>query len=102
MAKTGGYRPGAGRIAKAPPHDIVQDANAVKMQPLEYMLAVMNDRTADANRRDRMAIAAAPYVHGRVSDERITKKRREAKAAKSAGIGTPWGEDLQYEIRAPQ
>jgi hypothetical protein len=71
------------------------------MQPLEYMLAVMNDRTADANRRDRMAIAAAPYVHGRVSDTLITKKRRQTEAAQKAGFGTPWGEDLGFENRTP-
>jgi len=100
MAKAGGYRPGASRIAKAPPHDIVIDAAAKQMQPLEYMLAVMNDRTADSNRRDRMAIAAAPYCHGRVSDERIGKRRQETKAAKTAGIGTAWIADLETEIRA--
>jgi hypothetical protein len=33
--------------------------------PLEYMMRVMADKTADTERRDRMAIAAAPYVHAR-------------------------------------
>jgi hypothetical protein len=99
--KRGGYRPGGGRPPKpALPHDIVIDAAAKQMAPLEYMLAVMNDRTADANRRDRMAIAAAPYCHGRVADERTTKKRKETKAATTAGIGTPWVADFETEIRA--
>jgi len=39
-----------------------------KQTPLEYMLAVMTDPTADALRRDRMAIAAAPYVHPRAGE----------------------------------
>ena len=31
--------------------------------PLDYMLRVMRDQTADPARRDAMAKAAAPYVH---------------------------------------
>jgi hypothetical protein len=31
--------------------------------PLDYMLRVMRDETADPARRDAMAKAAAPYVH---------------------------------------
>lgn len=31
--------------------------------PLQYMLRVMRDETAPAERRDDMAKAAAPYVH---------------------------------------
>jgi len=33
--------------------------------PLAYMLAVINDPTADADRRDRLAVCAAQYVHSR-------------------------------------
>jgi hypothetical protein len=81
------------------PKDIVKDARAANMQPLEYMLAVMNDPAADELRRDRMAIAAAPYCHPRVSDQRITKKDQEIEAAEAAGLGTPWVKDLEVEIR---
>lgn len=35
------------------------------MTPLEYMLHVMNSQSATPDRRDRMAVAAAPYVHGK-------------------------------------
>jgi len=99
--KRGGYRPGGGRPRKdAIPHDIVQDANVEKMQPLEYMIAVMNDRTADANRRDRMAIAAAPYCHARLVDDRAIRKRAQQKAIETAGLGTAWKQDLEFEIRA--
>lgn len=48
------------------------------------MLAVMNDNKADITRRDRMAIAAAPYVHGRSTEPDLGKKefaRREAQMA---------------------
>src|SRR5215831_115582 len=53
-----------------------------KATPLEYMLAVMQDPTADALRRDRMAIAAAPYVHPRAGE--TGKKALEAMAEHDA------------------
>ena len=37
------------------------------MSPLDYMLAVMRDETADSARRDRMAQAAAPFVHPKIA-----------------------------------
>lgn len=35
--------------------------------PLDYMLRVMRDPSADHERRDKMAAAAAPYVHPRLN-----------------------------------
>jgi hypothetical protein len=35
--------------------------------PVAYMLAVMRDPSADHNRRDATALAAAPYLHARPS-----------------------------------
>jgi hypothetical protein len=78
----------------------VQDAKAAQLQPLEYMLAVLNDPTADATRRDRMAIAAAPYCHPRVADAAKGKKDQQADAAATAGAGTAWAGDLEFEVRA--
>ncbi len=63
--------------------------------PLEYMLAVMNDPTAAIERRDRMAMAAAPYVHERPVDRKPSKKEMVAEEAKAAAIGTDWGSDLE-------
>jgi hypothetical protein len=60
--------------------------------PLKYMLAVMNDSKADPLRRDKMAIAAAPYLHKRASES--GKKDAAADAAKDAGLGSDWGDDL--------
>ena len=98
----GGYRPGGGRPKKAKPisPDIVRAATSSKMEPLEYMLAVMNDTTADETRRDRMAIAAAPFCHPRISDVVRGKKDQLEEAADMAGIGTPWANDVGFEIRA--
>jgi hypothetical protein len=35
--------------------------------PLEYMLRVMRDPSLDAQRRDEMAKAGAPYLHSRLA-----------------------------------
>jgi phage terminase small subunit len=88
------------KLEPEPPADIVKAALTKNMQPLEYMLAVMNDPYADRNRRDKMAIAAAPYCHPKMADQRLGKKDQETEAATVAGIGTPWAADLEFENRA--
>jgi len=60
--------------------------------PLDYMLAVINDASADVERRDRMAICAAQYCHPRAANHPIGKKVAAAKAAAEADDG--WGGDL--------
>lgn len=103
---SGGYRAAAGmprrksKAAKPVPKDIAADAKAARMEPLEYMLAVMNDPAADEVRRDRMAMAAAPYCHPRVADKSWGKKDAQAEAAATAGEGTAWEDDLKFEGRA--
>lgn len=42
-------------------------AKASGILPLDHMLAVMRDPTADVKRRDAMAAAAAPYLHAKLS-----------------------------------
>lgn len=69
MAKNGGARPGAGRpkgSANKKTQEIVARALAGGVTPLEYMLNVMRDISADEDRRDEMARAAAPYMHPRL------------------------------------
>jgi hypothetical protein len=61
-----------------------------RLSPLEYMLLVMNDPDADPARRDRMAVAAAPYVHVRVADAKLGKKEAAEQAALTAERGTRW------------
>jgi hypothetical protein len=63
----GGKRPGAGR-PKGAKHKItesvIREAAKAGVTPLEYMLDVMRTMAdQDPDRADRMAIAAAPYVH---------------------------------------
>src|SRR5688572_15764672 len=99
----GGFRPGAGRPKKGErrsnkasgqaeqrPDAPVQPTEA--RTPLEFMLAVMNDPAQEANRRDRMAIAAAPFVHPKAAEQ--GKKEEREEAAKRASKG-------KFAIAAP-
>lgn len=98
MAGTGGYRPGAGRPRKyrpnipgmVQPKVTAEDSAPVprikyrkppKMTPLTYMLRVLNDENADPERRDRMALNAAAYVHVKVSDtvEKVKRGKKEVR-----------------------
>jgi hypothetical protein len=88
----GGYRPGAGRpkgsSAKASASDEngEQDETPTWELPVAYMLRVMNDPRADAARRDRVAIALAPYLH-RKQGERGAREDRQSYAEEK---GTEW------------
>jgi hypothetical protein len=73
-SKRGGKRPGAGRpkgskqlIAKQSFTRKAMIAAEDGETPLEYMLRVMRDPTADERRRDAMAAAAATYLHPKLS-----------------------------------
>lgn len=98
----GGSRPGAGRkpravaaiIAADNPKRIAKVAKSVGLTPLEYMLGVMNDTESDPARRDRMAQAAAPFVHTKPGDAPKGKKEEAEDASRTAGAGTDWGNDL--------
>lgn len=104
----GGYRPGAGRppkagTSKAPvaPVDVVEVAAKVELSPLDYMLRVMNDEKAEPERRDRMAIAAAPFVHVRPADRKPGKKEEAAARAREV-TGTDWDELLPTDRPPPR
>jgi phage terminase small subunit len=68
-----------------PPTDevFVGEVLPANMSPLEYMLYVMNNRKAEPDRRDRMAVAAAPYVHGKMGEQ----GKKAAKDAAAAAVG---------------
>jgi hypothetical protein len=72
------------------------------LKPLQYMLDVMNDPKIDPTRRDRMAIAAAPYCHPRISDRRVTMKEQRATAAQTASTDTEWEIDLNLGAKPIQ
>ncbi len=62
--KTGGRQKGTRNRATA---EARAAAQATGILPLDYMLSVMRDPAADQKRRDTMAIAAAPYLHSKLS-----------------------------------
>jgi hypothetical protein len=60
------------------------------LEPLEYMMRVYNDPEADQTRRDRMAVAAAPYRHGRAAEMAPGKKEQANVKAHTAHNETDW------------
>ena len=89
----GGSRPGSGRpkrSAQSRRNRILTAPAPGRMSPLDYMLSVMNDPGVDDARRDRMAVAAASYVHVRAADAKPGKKEEAEQAALTAERGTEW------------
>jgi hypothetical protein len=66
------------------------------------MLRIINDPDADWSRKDKLAVSAAPYCHPRVADARFGKKDQRAEAADTAGLDTPWEDDLEFGGRTRQ
>lgn len=97
----GGYRPGAGRPRKNPEETSAKASTRpakaaagnqtakerLDLTPLEYMLDVINDPNADQARRDRMALAAAPFVHGKIAEVGAGKKEQQKQAAEKLAEG---------------
>jgi hypothetical protein len=65
------------------------------------MLAVMADEKVHPLRRDRMAVAAAPYVHARVDASPLGKKRAADLAALDIHKGTSWEAVLERHRPKP-
>jgi len=63
------------------------EAEAENLDPLVYMLKVMNDEHADQDRRDRMAIAAAPFIHSRKGEGLGKKDEMVSRAKVATGKG---------------
>lgn len=55
--------------------EVVREVRKKGDTPLEYMLDVMRDETADRKRRDAMAAAAAPYLHPKLSNATLNVKQ---------------------------
>ncbi len=70
----GGFRPGAGRKKGAPNKKTAELQKAVAesgITPLEYMLQVMRAPDTEPKERLAAAVAAAPYVHAKLSSVEI-------------------------------
>lgn len=89
----GGYRPGAGRPKgsgkKATPTDASVAPVSQEQSPLQYMLQVMRDPQANQLRRDRMAIASAPFVHARKAEAGTKRDDADVAAKKAASKFSP-------------
>lgn len=73
--KTGGRQKGTPNKASAAK---AAEIAATGETPLEYMLRVMRDPGREHDQRDKMAVAAAPYVHPRLAAIEHTGKDGEA------------------------
>lgn len=87
----------AGPRARGNKRDIVREAEAAEIRegalasgltPVEYMLAVMRDPTALPDRRDRMAAAAAPFIHPRLNaiDARVDVRQHTVHDTSAADV----------------
>lgn len=88
----GGKRPGAGRKAGTPNKmtaEIREAALAGGESPLDYMLRVMRDGNEAPDRRDKMAIAAAPFLHSKMA---------AVEHSGQVDTGRDWFRDLLDEI----
>lgn len=66
----GGARTGSGRKKGSPNKKTAELQKSVAesgITPLEYLLSVMRDPAAERLHRQNAAIAAAPYVHAKLS-----------------------------------
>jgi hypothetical protein len=62
-------------------------AEATGILPLDYMLSVMRDPNVEMKRRDAMAIAAAPYLHSKLSTVEASEVRHhDPNSAEAVGI----------------
>jgi hypothetical protein len=108
----GGPRVGAGRKAGSRNQTrkpLTGDSARVgrRRSPLEYLLDLLNDETADALRRDRAAQALLPFCHARPvglpsSYNYVSKREQAAKDAETAGFGTKWWPLLHPDRPSPQ
>lgn len=70
MSRAGGARLGAGRKKGIPNKKTIEIQKAVcesGVTPLEYMLSIMRDESADEGQRLEAAKSAAPYIHSKLS-----------------------------------
>ena len=100
----GGYRPGAGRpkgAVKLPGAPASASTGTPPMEPLAYLLAVMNDEAWPVEVRLRATGMALPYTHTRPAPPSAKDKRQ---ATAEAATGTGWDDLLlsPAELYAPR
>lgn len=91
----GGKRDGAGR-PKGAKQEITEEALRRAGEgetPLEYMLRIMRDASQADDRRDKMAIGSAPYMHA---------KAMEVMGADGGPVEFGWLSDKASEEPTPE
>ena len=76
-SKRGGARKNAGRkpgAATTKTREIANKASEAGITPLEYILSVMRDETTGPRERLSAAVAAAPYMHAKLSSVEVSGK----------------------------
>ena len=74
---SGGRRRGAGRPKGSKnkrSFEVLKNHVLKGMTPVEYMIKTMRNHALPAERRDRMAIAVAPYIHPRLMTHEVSGK----------------------------
>jgi hypothetical protein len=89
--KTGGRKRGTRNRAT---EEARAAAAAAGVLPLDYMLSVMRNPDADHKRRDAMAVAAAPYLHPKLSSI-------DAKVSSAAANGAPETTSIEVHFVEP-
>ena len=81
------------RIIDPSPQPLPPDADVVisSLTPLEYALQVMNDPREPKERRDRLCVAAMPFVHTKKGEggKREAAAEKANKAASQSKFATP-------------
>jgi hypothetical protein len=73
LPKTGGRQRG---VPNRRTRELQEGAVQSGLDPVKYLLQVMGDEKADVDRRDRAAVAVAPYVAPRLSSIDATVKAK--------------------------
>lgn len=85
-------------LGVTPTQPILPDASDAEIEftnytPLEYALKVMNDPREAKERRDRLAVAAMPYVHAKIGEggkrEKAAEKAEKLSTGKFAAAPAP-------------
>jgi hypothetical protein len=87
----GGRREGAGRPKGAislSTRAIIEAAKSGGEMPIDYMLRIIRDENAPDSRRDRMARAAAAYMHSKLSSIE-DEEEKDAEPASDAQTAEP-------------
>jgi phage terminase small subunit len=87
--RSGGARAGAGRPHKAPQLLDLGEPEGVPLEPLAFLLAVMNCPQADTRVRIEAAKAAAPYVHAKKDGGGKKEQQQAAATVASSGRFAP-------------